>query len=593
MSYRYIPPVRDMMFVIADWLDAEANWREIPAWSDLDIKTVQQVLEEAARFVAERIAPLNTTGDVEGCRFEGGVVTMPSGFRESYRAYVDGGWPSIAVDETLDGQNLPGLLEVALHEMLAAANHAWLMSPGLSHGALACLQAHGPDEVKRDYLPKIASGEWLATMCLTEPQAGTDLGQVRTRATPAPDGGYLITGGKIFISGGDHDLTDNIVHLVLARLPDAPSGTRGLSLFLVPKWLSRNGSQQLRNGVHCDGMEKKLGLKASPTCTMRFERARGFLVGEVNRGLGAMFVMMNAARLQVAMQGVGHAESSWQRARAYAEERVQGRAVSPRSSGLFDDAGPVPIIIHPAMRRRLFDLRCMAEASRTIGYWIGGWIDRASHHPDVAERARSEGLASLLTPIAKAFFTATGFASASSALQVFGGYGYIHEYGIEQTLRDSRVAMLYEGTNEAQAIDLVVRKVIDDKARNVKLLLSLIHEECEIVLSMDSTGKWIAGIVANMCGQTRQITDTLIERSDGDRELAYRVADYYLSMFGWLLLAYAWARTWRIASAKPKDRFYEEKCVTSLYFFEHRADDFDHWRRKVETGFGKQLPFLA
>lgn len=588
MTYQYAPPVRDMIFVIEEWLDAPATWQQIPDWADLDISTVQQVLEEAARFVAEQLAPLNGVGDVEGCRLENGEVTMPAGFAESYRAFAEGGWPLLSADESVGGQNLPGILEVALHEMLAAANHAWLMSPGLSHGALACLQAHGSEELQRDYLPKIASGEWLTTMCLTEPQAGTDLGQVRTKAFADRDGSYRLTGEKIFITGGDHDLTENIVHLVLARLPDAPAGSRGLSLFLVPKYLPGNGATE-RNGVLCEGIEKKMGLKASPTCSLRFENAKGYVIGEPNRGLRAMFVMMNAARLQVAMQGVGHAESAAQRARAYAEERVQMRGVQPESS-----EAPVLISQHPAIRKILLDLRCIADGERAIGYWVGEWIDRAARHPDPSERKRADGMASLLTPIAKAFFTANGFQSASNALQVFGGYGYIHEYGIEQTVRDSRVSMLYEGTNEVQAIDLILRKVISDGGDMLRCLLSVIEEEVAAVAKAGAKGAEIAELLRELVAEMRDITERLVERSKDDKELPYRTADAFLSMAGWLLLTFAWARTWRVSTSHGgSDPFYAAKQACAEYFIDFRIQEFYHYRRQVEAGMKHKVPFLT
>ena len=594
MTLQYRAPLRDMRFVIEEWLNADSVWRTIPDWADFDSETALQVLEEAARFVSEQLAPLNASGDLEQCQFHDGEVQMPSGFRESYRAWVEGGWPGLALSGEYGGQDLPQLLEVALQEMLAAANHAWLMSPGLTHGASACLQAHGSEALKRDYLPKIASGEWLTTMCLTEPQAGTDLGQLRTRAVPgAAAGSARISGSKIFITGGDHDLTDNIVHLVLARLPDSPPGTKGLSLFVVPKWYDGVSSERVRNGVHCEGIEKKMGLKASPTCTMQFDDALGWLVGEPNRGLAAMFVMMNAARLQVAMQGVGHAESAWQRAAAYARERVQMRAVALPANCTAKPNAAAPIVLHPAMRRALFDLRCVVEGERAIGYWIGQWIDIAARHPDEEARSNADGFASLLTPIAKAFFTANGFSGASNALQVFGGYGYIHEYGIEQTVRDSRVSLLYEGTNEIQAIDLLLRKVIADKGRRLQALLEPMRAEAVACVELGVETAAAGRKLEQLCIDTWRTTEALIEASVQDVELPYRIADDYLAMTGWLLLAYAWARTLRLATrVSCDDPFYADKRATARYFFDYRIADFTHRKRLVEAGFHAELPFL-
>ena len=595
MSLDYQVPLRDMRFVIDEWIGAPGWWRSVPAWEDLDSGMAQQVLEEAARFVTERIAPLNSSGDLEGCRFEGGEVAMPAGFREAYADFVAAGWPTLALDTDAGGQGLPQLLEVALQEMLAAANHAWLMSPGLTHGATACLMAHGCDALKRDWLPKIASGEWLTTMCLTEPQAGSDLALLRARATPdAAHEGWRIDGSKIFITGGDHDLTENIAHLVLARLPDAPAGTKGLSLFVVPKWTLGENGERVRNGVHCEGIEKKMGLKASPTCSMRFEQALGWLVGEPHRGLASMFVMMNAARLQVAMQGVGHAQLAWQRAHAYAHERAQMRAVSAPAHGEGEPGNAAPIAFHPAMRRILLDVRATVEGERAIGYWIGYWLDVAARHPGAQERQVAGQLASLLTPVAKAFFTANGFAAASSALQVFGAYGYIHEYGVEQTVRDSRVAMLYEGTNEIQAIDLLVRKVLGDGGEALRALLAHVTKEAAGCKASDDSALHGAGARLDaMIADVKRITGEIGQGSADDRELPYRVADDYLALLGWLLLAFAWARTLRIALNAPAgDPFYAEKRTTARYFFAYPLAAFDHRLRLIEAGCRASLPHV-
>ena len=587
-SYR--APLRDIRFVIDEWLDAASWWRDVPQWADLDAQTAQQVLEEAAHFVETRIAPLNASGDLEGCRFEAGEVAMPAGFRESYADYVAAGWPTLALDEAEGGQALPLLLDVALHEMLAGANHAWLMSPGLTHGATACLQAHGCERVKRELLPKVASGEWLTTMCLTEPQAGSDLGLLRARATPdAAMNAYRVDGNKLFISGGVHDLTDNIVHLVLARLPDAPPGTKGLSLFVVPARLESGE----RNGVFCDGIEKKLGLKASPTCSMRFEHALGWLVGEPHRGLASMFVMMNAARLQVAMQGVGHAHSAWQRAERYAHERIQMRAVSVPAGVGIEPGSSAPIALHPAMRRILMELRALTEGERAIGYWIAHWLDMAARHADAETRDKAGRLASLLLPVAKAFFTENGFAAASDALQVFGGYGYIHDYGIEQTLRDSRVAMIYEGTNEIQAIDLLTRKVLPDRGAALQLLLAQIREEALRTEAVDDArARAISRKLTSLVDDVERVTQEVIGGCAEDAELPYRVADDYLAMLGWLLLAFSWARTLRIVDAMARDEsFYAQKRATAWFFFDYPVAAFAHRRALVEAGLTASLPY--
>lgn len=593
MSLDYCAPLRDMRFVIDEWIGAPGWWSGIPGWADLDAATAHQVLEEAARFVTERIAPLNASGDLAGCRFENGEVTLPDGFRAAYRDYVEAGWPTLALDADHGGQGLPYLLDVALQEMLAGANHAWLMSPGLTHGAAACLDAHGSADLRAAWLPKIASGAWLTTMCLTEPQAGSDLSLLRARATPdAAHDGYRIDGNKIFITGGDHDLTDNIVHLVLARLPDAPAGSKGLSLFIVPKWLDDGAGKRVRNGVHCEGIEKKMGLKASPTCSMRFEQARGWLVGEPHRGLASMFVMMNTARLQVAMQGIGHAHSAWQRAQDYAAQRVQMRAVSAPADYAGELGQPAPIAFHPAMRRTLLDLRATVEGERAIGYWIGHWLDVAARHAQAREREAAARLASLLTPVAKAFFTANGFAAASDALQVFGGYGYIHEYGIEQTVRDSRVAMLYEGTNEIQAIDLLMRKVLADRGETLRALLTHLRAEamqCEGVPLAQPLGVRLGALA----DEAERVTGELLRASIQDAELPYRVAGDYLALLGWLLLGFAWTRTMRLASgASADDPFYAGKRTTAQYFFDYPLAAFEHRLRLIEAGCRAPLPHV-
>ncbi|MGC4396861.1 acyl-CoA dehydrogenase family protein [Hydrogenophaga sp. T2] len=459
MSWGYEAPLASMRRVIDEVLGAPALWAECPAFAELDIDTADAVLQEAARFASEVLQPLNGPGDLAGCvREADGSVKTPPGFRAAYQAFVQGGWPALPCDPAWGGQGLPLLLDAAMREMLDACNHGWNMYPDLLHGAYETLKHHGSDALKARYLAKIASGEWLAAMALTEPQAGSDLGQLRTRAEPQADGSLRISGSKIFISGGEHDLTDNIVHLVLCRLPDAPAGTKGLSLALVPKWLP-DGS---RNAMVCDGIEKKMGIKASATCAMRYEGATGWLVGEANRGLAAMFLMMNSARLHVGLQGLGHQEMAAQNAQRYAEERVQmGK----------------PIAQHPAVRRTLQRLRTYTEAQRVLAYRAALALDLADHHRDEAVRARERRFAALLTPVVKAFCTHHGFHGPAEALGLWGGYGYVHEYGIEQTVRDARIAMIYEGTNQIQAIDLAQRKLLADGGAALTELLDGLQAE--------------------------------------------------------------------------------------------------------------------
>jgi alkylation response protein AidB-like acyl-CoA dehydrogenase len=475
--WSYRAPVADMLHLMTRVLDAPASWATMPAFDGLDADTVREVLAQAGKFAGEVLAPTNGPGDLAGCTWSQDSVRTPDGFAAAYRTFVDGGWPALACAPEAGGQGLPQLLNMALYEMLTSANHAWMMYPGLLHGAYDVLLHHAVPELRERYLAKVASGEWLATMNLTEPQAGSDLGLVRTKAETvngdaAVNGAQvLVSGHKIFISGGDHDLTDNIVHLVLCRLSDAPQGTKGLSLAIVPKVMPDGA----RNGVFCDGIEKKMGIKGSATCQMRFERAQGWLVGDANRGLAAMFLMMNAARLQVAMQGVGHLEAATQNAWRYAAERVQMRAAR-RPAGADAGAAADPIAWHPAMRRTLLTLQARTDAVRTIAYQTAIWLDESQQHPNAARREAAASHVAFLTPIAKAFFTELGHRSADEALGVWGGYGYVHDYGIEQAVRDSRIALIYEGTNEIQAIDLMTRKLLGDNGQRAAALRALLKK---------------------------------------------------------------------------------------------------------------------
>jgi alkylation response protein AidB-like acyl-CoA dehydrogenase len=560
--------LRDIAFVLEEWLSVRTDWSETSAFGDLDESTSTQILDAAAQFAGNTLAPINANGDIEGCQYRDGTVMTPPGFREAYRAYVEAGWPALACAPGDGGQGLPQLLNVALFEMMSAANHAWTMYPGLTHGAYECIRVHGSPWLRTQYLPRLVSGEWLATMCLTEAQAGSDLGQVRTRARPDGRPGdeprYRISGTKIFISGGEHDLTENIVHLVLARLPDAPAGSRGLSLFVVPKKLSEEGGLTA-NSVRCDGFELKMGIKGSATCVLTFDDSIGWLVGEPHRGLPAMFVMMNAARLHVGLQGLGHAQAAYQIAVEYARDRVQMRAPPSHTQ---DAGAPVPIIQHPAMRRKLLRLRACVQGERCIGYWIAHLLDMAEHHSNPDRRVQSAELVSLLTPIAKAFFTENGFLAASDALQVLGGHGYLHGNAIEQTLRDSRVAMIYEGTNEIQAIDLLVRKIVGAGAAGLPGLLVIFRAEADACLAVERCTHF--GRQLHECAEVLAMTtETICVSVTDDPELPYRVADDYLRVLGLILLAYAWAKTARIISTRGvADSFYQEKLVTGQFFFD-------------------------
>jgi alkylation response protein AidB-like acyl-CoA dehydrogenase len=523
----------DIRFILFDVLRADAQLAVMPAFADADRALMLQVIGEAGKFVATVVAPLQGAGDSPGCRWQDGEVTTAPGFREAYQAFRKGGWPALACAPADGGQGLPCVLDAVLYEMLSGANHGWTMAPALLHGAYECLRQHGTEELKARYLGKIASGDWLATMCLTEAQAGSDLGLVRTRAVAQADGSWRLDGSKIFISGGEHDLTDNIVHLVLARTSDAPAGPKGLSLFVVPKVLPSG----TRNSVHCDRIEEKMGLHGSPTCAMRFEGATGWLLGESSRGLNAMFVMMNAARLHVALQGIGLLDAAWQKANAYSLERRQMRVPGPRDSN--DAADPVGG--HPAMRRILDTQRAWVDGGRVLAYRTAIELDIAKHHPEPGRRASAQRWCALVTPVLKSAFTEQAFHGSSACLQVFGGHGYIREWGIEQIVRDSRVAMIYEGTNEIQAIDLLVRKVLADGGVGLAALLSELGAELDVRRPGDAD-------VLRRFAELRELTGQLAEAAIGDPALPFEAADDYLRACALALLAWAWAR---IEAAAP------------------------------------------
>lgn len=522
----YQPSTKDINFILFDVLQVQNTLSQLPGLSEsADPDLMRQVLEEAGKFVAEVVAPLNRDGDEIGASWRAGAVTMPPGFRDAYQAFCQAGWPALSGAPEDGGQGLPTVLEMILYEWLSAANHGWTMAPGLLHGAYECIKHHASPALKEIYLPKLASGEWLSTMCLTEPQAGSDLGLVRTKAVEQADGGFKISGTKIFISGGDHDLTDNIVHLVLARLPESPPGPKGLSLFLVPKFY-QDGS---RSAVFCERIEEKMGLHGSPTCVMRFDDAHGWLVGEQGKGLNAMFLMMNAARLHVSLQGVGLLDAAWQKADAYARERRQMRAPVR-----LDPTQPADFIIeHPAIQRLLDTHRAWIDAGRVLAYQTALELDVAKHHPDEQRRQHASQWCALVTPVLKASWTDQAFHGASECLQVFGGHGYVREWGIEQIVRDSRVAMIYEGTNEIQAQDLLFRKVLPDRGVTLDSLLDRLSRE--MTGQNPSCIKGLQGVAA-----LRKLMAGI--QAGGAGERLYPVAGDFLRVTTIVLMAWAWAR---------------------------------------------------
>jgi len=564
----YNPPLRDMQFVIHELLGAVDELKQIPAYADLDADTVNAVLEEGGKFASQVIAPLNLVGDVQGCVLDKTTheVKTPDGFKEAYKQYTENGWSALSADPEWGGQGLPQLINQAIYEMNNSANQAWTMYPGLSHGAHACLEVHGTPEQKKTYLPKLTSGEWTGTMCLTEPHCGTDLGLLRTKAEPQADGTYKITGAKIFISAGEHDMADNIVHLVLARLPDAPAGSKGISLFAVPKFLvNADGTLGKRNGIFCAGLEHKMGIHGNATAQIVLEDAVGTLVGQPHRGLPAMFVMMNGARLGVGNQSLGLTQVAYENAVNYAKDRVQMRALSgPKRPDLPAD----PIIVHPDVRRMLLTARAYAEGARALVYYTAIELDKSHNHPDEAVRKESDDIVALLTPIVKAFITENAFKATVECQQVYGGHGFIHEWGMEQFVRDARINMIYEGTNTVQSLDLLGRKVLGDGGAKLtkfgKIIGRFVKENADNEAMQEFT-KPLADLGQKVQAFTMEIGMKGMQNPD---EVGAASFDY-LRVVGHMVYAYFFARMAKIALEKQGsgDKFYIAKLATARFYF--------------------------
>lgn len=578
----YTAPLRDMRFVLFELLDVERLYAELPGM-EVDRETIDQMLETAGEFASEILFPLNQVGDREGCTLKDGEVKTPAGFREAFRQYRDGGWAGLDCAPEDGGQGLPHSIGIVVEDMVASANQSFSMYPGLTHGAYSCIRAYGTEEQKRTYLPKLANCEWTGTMCLTEAQCGTDLGLLRTRAEPQADGSYLVTGEKIFISSGDHDLADNIVHLVLARLPDAPKGTKGISLFIVPKLLpGAGGGVGARNGVVCSGLEHKMGIKGNATCVLTFESAKGFLLGEANKGLAAMFLMMNGARLTTGMQGLRLADVAYQNALAYAKERLQGRSLTgPKAPGSPAD----PIIVHPDVRRMLLTQKAYTEGARAFSYWLATLLDREHHHPDPAARNEAAELVALLTPVVKAFVSDNGFACTALAQQVLGGHGYIREWGMEQYVRDARIAQIYEGTNGIQALDLLGRKVLLDGGNKLRLfgkMVQAFQEEGRATEGMAPLLDALGGCLAELVSLSTELGAKAMSNPD---EVGAAAADY-LRVVGHCALAYWWARAANVALKKrgSGERFYEAKLATARFYFSRLLPEAAYHARAARAG---------
>ena len=582
----YRAPVKDMSFILGDVLNIE-RFSNLPSFEEASMDTLSAILEETGKFCEGVLQPLNQIGDTQGCtRHDDGSVTTPDGFKEAFEQYQELGLLSLAQDPAYGGQGLPHVLGFAIEEMVVSANMAFAMYPGLTSGAIACLSATGSDEQKQKYLPNMVSGKWTGTMNLTEPHCGTDLGLIRTKAEPQDDGSYAVTGTKIFISAGEHDMAENIIHLVLAKLPGAPDTSKGISLFVVPKFLvNEDGSVGGRNGVSCGSIEEKMGIHGNSTCVMNFDGAKGWLVGEPNNGLKAMFIMMNAARLGVGMQGLGVSEVAYQNAADYARDRIQGRALTGAKD---PDAKADPIILHPDVRRMLMDAKAFNEGARALALWGGLMVDLSHKAATEEERQEADDLVGLLTPVIKGVFTDQGYAHATNAQQVLGGHGYIKEWGMEQFVRDARIAMIYEGTNGIQALDLVGRKLPANGGRAIRAYFKAV-EEFLTDHGEDEDLVDFTGPLKKAFGELQQATMWLMKNGMANPDNAGAASHAYMHLLGLVAFGHMWAKMAHVAQIQlangASDRsFYENKLITGRYFMKRMLPDTGALLAKVEAG---------
>lgn len=584
----YKAPLDDMRFILHDVFHAEKLWASMPATAEVSRDLADAVLEEAGKMVEGVMLPLNRSGDEEGCTWSDTGVATPSGFKEAFQLMAENGWTALSGNPAYGGQGMPKMLAVLFEEMMHSGNTSLALYTLLSNGACLCLDAHASEQLKALYLPKIYAGEWSGTMCLTEPHSGTDLGILRTRAEPQDDGSFAITGTKIFITGGEHDFNDNIIHLVLAKLPDAPAGSKGISLFLVPKFLvDENGNVGERNGVSCGSIEHKMGIKGSATCVMNFDGAKGWLIGEANQGLACMFTMMNYERVSIGLQGLGLGEISYQNAVAYARDRLQGRA----ASGVQNPAGNAdPIIVHGDVRRMLMTMRALNEGGRALSAYLGMQLDIAKFSDDAAARAQADDRVALLTPVAKAFFTDRGLETCITGQQVFGGHGYIREWGMEQFVRDARIAQIYEGTNGIQALDLAGRKVVRNGGASAAAFVAEVRNwlEGETHGALES----VRAPLEDALNLLEQGTATLLEQAGNDPDAVNALAVEYLDLFGLVTYAWLWARM-MVASADRGDRFGTSKQVVGRFYFERLLPRADVLLRQMQAGSAAMMALAA
>ena len=570
----YKAPLQEIDFVMNEVFDFDEHYKQLANADTVTPDIRDAIINEAAKFCEQTLAPLHQSGDAEGCSWSAEGVKTPTGFREAYREFVAGGWGGLTMPEELGGQNLPHSLSLAVSEMMGQSNHAWAMIMALTAGARQTIIAHGTDELKRIYLDKMVSGEWSGTMCLTEPQCGSDLSFLKTRAEDNGDGSYSITGTKIFISGGEQDYTDNIIHIVLARLPDSPEGTKGISLFLVPKNLpDANGEAGERNAVSCGSIEHKMGIHANPTCVMNFDGAKGFLIGEINRGLNCMFTFMNSARLDTSIQGLTHSELALQGAMNYALEREAGRSLrGPQTPERPAD----PILVHPDVRRMLLTIKAFAEGGRAFLYYLGQISDLEREGDELSEK-----LLGFLTPISKGFLTECGLESANIGVQVFGGHGYIREWGMEQNVRDARISTLYEGTTGIQAMDLLGRKIAMDGGKSFALFSGIVKS------SLSDVDAEFVPILETQLAQWQLLTESIMAKAQGNVDELGSSASDYLMYSGYTILAWLWARMATVAAAKIKTdnrAFYRVKIETARFYIQKILPRSQAHKLQIENG---------